>query len=179
MAYRVTFIIILAVFASFHTHAQTSQREYALKAGLIFNFALYSQTVNSILADNSHYVICSASKPFIDVARKTLAQKKIRQRDVHVQLIPLLLPDSQSCHIIFFDKQESYAQYQSSHNNNLKHTLLIGAAPNFIDLGGHINFIRISGKIRFEINPEQLQASGIKVSSKVIRLGKVKMKSSL
>ena len=56
--------------------------------------------------------------------------------------------------------------------------MLIGEMPNFIDLGGHINFIYIGGKIRFEINPEQLQENGINVSSKVIRLGKVKVRSN-
>ena len=178
MTYRVILIILLTVFASLHTNAQTSQREYALKAGLIFNFALYSQSSHSVLADIPHYVICSSSKPFIDVARRILAHKKIRQRDVKVQHIQLLLPDSQPCHIIFFDNLKSYSQYQTSHDIEPTYTMLIGEISNFIDLGGHINFIRIGGKIRFEINPEQLQASGIKVSSKVIRLGKVKMRNN-
>jgi hypothetical protein len=178
MTYRVIFIIILAVFASFHTYAQTSQREYALQAGLIFNFALYSQNSNKELADNDHYVICSSSKPFSDVAQKILAQKKIRQRDVKVQHMQSLWTDSKQCHIIFFDNQTSYSQYRASQKNKPIHTILIGSIPSFIDLGGHINFIRISGKIRFEINPEQLQTSGIKVSSKVIRLGKVKVKNN-
>jgi hypothetical protein len=179
MTYRVIFIILLAVFASFNTYAQTSQREYALKAGLIFNFALYSQNSNKELADNAHYVICSASKSFVDVAKNTLAKKTIRQRYIKIQHIQSLLNDTKSCHILFFDKLKSYSQYQISHDNKLKHTMLIGETPNFISLGGHINFIHISGKIRFEINPEQLHASGIKVSSKVIRLGKVKRKSNL
>ena len=179
MTYRVILFILLAVFASFHLNAQTSQREYALQAGLIFNFALYSHTSNTVLADNSHYVICSSSKPFIDAAQKTLAQKKIRQRGVKVQHYQPLRSDTKSCHIIFFDNQTSYSQYRASQKNKPTHTMLIGSIPSFIDLGGHINFIRIGGKIRFEINPEQLQASGIKVSSKVIRLGKVKVSNNL
>lgn len=178
MTYRVVLIILLTVCASFHTNAQTSQREHALKAGLMYYFALYSQNSDSVLADISHYVICSSSQPFVEVAEKTLAHKKIRQRDVKVQYIQSLLPDSEPCHIIFFDNQQSYSQYQASHNNNPRNAMLIGDIPHFIDLGGHINFIRIGGKIRFEIAPEQLQAKGIKVSSKVIRLGKVKMRNN-
>lgn len=178
MTYRVALIILLNVCASFHTNAQTSQREYALKAGLMFYFALYSQNSHSESADNAHYVICSSSKPFIDIAQKTLAHKKIRQRQVKVQHIQPLLLNSKPCNIIFFDSQKSYSQYQISLNNQPTNTLLIGEAPDFIDLGGHINFIYIGGKIRFEINPEQLQENGINVSSKVIRLGKVKVRSN-
>ncbi|MDX2366796.1 MAG: YfiR family protein [Colwellia sp.] len=177
MTYRVVLIILLTVCASFHTNAQTSQREYALKAGLMYYFALYSQNSHSESADISPYVICSSSKPFVEVAQNTLADKKIRQRDVKIQQIQSLLPNSKPCHIIFFDNQQSYSQYQASHNNKATNAMLIGQTPDFIDLGGHINFIRIGGKIRFEINPEQLEVSGIKVSSKVIRLGKVKMRS--
>lgn len=178
MTYRVILIILLTVCVAFHTNAQTSQREYALKAGLMFYFALYSQNSHSESADNAHYVICSSSKPFVDAAQKTLAHKKIRQRQVKVQHVQPLLLNSKPCHIIFFDNQQSYSQYQVSLDNKPTNALLIGEVPGFIDLGGHINFIRLGGKIRFEINPEQLQASGINVSSKVIRLGKVKVRNN-
>lgn len=179
MTYRVIFITLLAVCASFHINAQTTQREYALKAGLIFNFALYSSNMHSVSADISHYVICSSSTSFVEVGQKTLSDKKIKQRDVKVQYIQSVLPDTKLCQIIFFDNKQSYSQYQVAHNNRLTSTMLIGDIPNFIDLGGHINFIHIGGKIRFEINPDQLHASGINVSSKVMRLGKIKVKNNL
>lgn len=174
MTYRVIFIILLTVCASFNTNAQTSQREYALKAGLIFNFALYSQTSNSVLVDIPHYVICSSSKSFVEVAQKTLAKKKVKQRNVRVTYITPNKMTESMCHIIFFNDNDTYNNYLTSQRKKTIHSMLIGEMPNFIDLGGHINFIQVSGKIRFEINPEQLQASDIKVSSKVIRLGKIK-----
>ena len=178
MTFRVVLIILLTVCTSLHTNAQTSQREYALKAGLIFYLALYSQNSHSESVDNSHYVICSSSSSFVNIAQKTLANKKIRQRDVKVQYVQALLLNSKPCQMIFFDNQQSYSQYQLSLNNKSIPAMLIGEMPNFIDVGGHINFIYIGGKIRFEINPEQLQTSGITVSSKVIRLGKVKVRSN-
>ena len=179
MTYRVILIVLLTVCASFITNSQTSQREYALKSGLIFNFALYSQTLNSELADLSHYVICSSSKLFVEVAQKTLANKKVKQRNVRViYLTPNEMTES-TCHIMFFNNNNTYDNYITSQRKKIIPSMLIGEMPNFIDLGGHINFIQVSGKIRFEINPEQLQANGIKVSSKVIRLGKIKKLSNL
>jgi hypothetical protein len=178
MTYRVILIILLTVCASFYTNAQTSEREYALKAGLMFYFALYSQNTHSVPTDISHYVICSSSKSFVDIAQKTLADKKIRQHDVKVQYAQPPLLNSKPCQMIFFDNLQSYSQYQISLSEKPVSVLLIGEMTDFIDLGGHINFIYIGGKIRFEINPEQLQTSGINVSSKVIRLGKVKVSSN-
>lgn len=177
--YRITLIILFAICALFETNAANSQREYALKAGLIFNFGLYSQVSHSMLADLPNYVICSSSKSFVDIAQKTLVQKKVRQRNVKVTY---LAPDEigeSMCHIIFFDDNDTYALYLTSERKKIINAMLIGEMTNFINLGGHINFIHISGKIRFEINPQQLQASGIKLSSKVIRLGKIKQVSNL
>ncbi len=174
MTYRVILIILLTVCASLKTNAQTSQREYALKAGLMYYFALYSNQTNN--QNTNDYIICSSSKPFIDIATQTLLQKKIGQREVKALYLQPLLMKNNLCHIIFFSDKESYAQYQETLTFPQTNILLIGEASNFIDAGGHIKFIHIGGKIRFEINPEQLEANGIKISSKVIRLGKVKSK---
>ena len=180
MIYRITLIILLNVFTLFNVNAQSSQREFALKAGLIFNFALYSQTSDSlsVLADNTHYIICSSSKAFVEVAQKILAQKKVRHRKVKVTYVSPQMAKN-ICQIIFFNDNDTYASYLTSRSEETINAMLIGEMENFINLGGHINFIRISGKIRFEINPEQLQKSSIKVSSKVIRLGKIKKGNNL
>ena len=175
MTYRVILIILLTVCTSLEASAQTSQREYALKAGLMYYFALYSsQTTNQ---NTNNYIICSSSKSFVEIATQTLLQKKIEQRNVEVRYLQSLLENNTSCHIIFFSDEKSYTQYQTTLNNKPRSTLLIGEASNFINAGGHIKFIHIGGKIRFEINPEQLEISGIKISSKVIRLGKVKVRN--
>lgn len=174
MLYRVFFIICFIALTSVTSYAQTSKREYALKAGLIYNFARFSQRIKPIDSDIPLYVICSTSADFSLIAQKTLDKKLVQQRNVVVKFSTIENLKSHRCDIIYFNKNKQQKKYLLQQKNALSSAMLIGESPNFIALGGHINFIQVSGKIRFEINPEQLHASGIKVSSKVIRLGKIR-----
>jgi hypothetical protein len=51
--------------------------------------------------------------------------------------------------------------------------MIVGETDNFIVQGGHIRFFLSGGKIRFEVSPDKLKLSGITMSSKVLRLGRV------
>ena len=179
MLYRITFIILLVVGLSFKGAAQTSEREYALKAGLIYNFALFSDNTLISSKHMSNYTICSTSTTFVNIARKVLKDKIIHQHNVVIKDSSTSDINSDECHIIFFDQSDLFTQYQNLHPITASGIMLIGEIPNFIDLGGHINFIHLSGKIRFEINPDKLKESNIKISSKVIRLGKIKKANDL
>lgn len=174
MSCKTVLFTLLVVFSSVKTSAQTTQREYALKAGLIYNFARFSQT--SILSSDNEtqYRICSTSNEFSMVAKTTLNNKKIQQRSILVTYLTIEKLATQFCDVIFFEYIATYKRYILAKKHNTSNTILIGNFPDFIDLGGHINFIYISGKIRFEINPNKLKKNGIKMSSKVIRLGKIK-----
>ena len=57
--------------------------------------------------------------------------------------------------------------------NNLSGIMLVGESEGFLITGGHINFFIVSGKVRFEIDPKSLRHSGINMSSKVLRLGRI------
>ncbi|WP_440875748.1 YfiR family protein [Thalassotalea sp. PLHSN55] len=173
MITRCLFIIFLIVMAMPNTHAHSSEREYALKAGLLYNFALYSQNALSAHANHSNYVMCSSSASFVDIAKKNLADKKIKERHIQIEHVNTNQLSDSHCDAIFFTDNTSFEQYKSTPAKHLT-TLLVGESADFIDLGGHINFIVIGSKIRFEINPEQLKENGIKLSSRVIRLGKIK-----
>jgi hypothetical protein len=51
--------------------------------------------------------------------------------------------------------------------------LTIGESDGFAEIGGMINFIIVRGTLRFEINVAEVNRSGIKLSSKLLRLGKI------
>ena len=168
-------LFLLGALLFFSTQTCALDREYTIKSALVFNFARYSQHQTKPLSPTSHYAICSTSKPFIKAAENTLNQKTIESKPIKTRLIT---PEQKQnhCNIIYFDDITLFQRFiENEHDSK---TLLIGHSPNFISMGGHINFIIIGGKLRFEINPEQLAESGIKISSKVIRLGIVKQGKS-
>jgi hypothetical protein len=55
--------------------------------------------------------------------------------------------------------------------------ITVGESPDFLTAGGIINFVRQGNKIRFEINPQAAQRSGLKISSQLLRLAIIKAES--
>ena len=150
-----------------------SDRESALKAGLIFNFAVYSKGEWFDPVKNKHYLICSSDLDFVRVARKTLQNKKIRNSHVLVKHISPDTLRNHNCNSIFFSTDTNTELKFDLLANEFLNAMLIGESDGFIEHGGHINFFLASGKIRFEIDPIGLRNRSIEVSSKVIRLGKI------
>jgi len=172
----ITYLLLVYVFSVSCVHA--AEREDAIKAGLIFNFAAYSHGdwFNSVF-DNS-YFICSESKPFIEVGKKVLKHKFINNTPVKLIHLKSLLTSGDKCHSYYFAGKNVQEQHITHVKSINKKVMLIGDTSAFIEQGGHINFIVIAGKLRFEINPDALNQSGINISSKVIRLGKIKRTSN-
>ena len=61
----------------------------------------------------------------------------------------------------------------TSQNKAFSNLMLVGEFDGFLASGGHINFFIVGGKVRFEIDPIKLKNSGINMSSKVLRLGRI------
>lgn len=150
-----------------------SDREFALKAGLIFNFAVYSKGEWFDAEKHKNYLICSPDADFVKVARKTLQNKTVRDSLVVVKYIAMDSLRQQHCHSIFFSANNNVGIKYDDIDRNLLGAMLVGESDGFIEHGGHINFFLAGGRTRFEINPIALEHSNIEVSSKVIRLGKV------
>lgn len=150
-----------------------SDRESALKAGLIFNFAVYSKGKWFDPVKYKHYLICSPDPDFVRVARETLQDKKVQNSSVLVEHISTDTFHEHHCNSIFFSTNKNTELKFDLLANEFIEAMLIGESDGFIEHGGHINFFLASGKIRFEIDPIGLRNSSIEVSSKVIRLGKV------
>ncbi|MFC1235414.1 YfiR family protein [Vibrio sp. F74] len=150
-----------------------SEREYAVKAGFIFNFARYSEGnwFNPNLRSN--YIICSYNPDFVLTASKTLIGQKVKNRQVEVHLISREGMPDDSCNSFFLTEKNSDLIEKVTRNESLKKTMLVGEMKTFVPSGGHINLFITGGKVRFEVDSDALLDAGIKMSSKVLRLGRV------
>lgn len=165
--------IIIYLSITYVGELYASDRENALKAGLIFNFAVYSKGEWFDTTKEKNYLICSPDADFVRVARHTLQNKKVRNSRVLVQQVSFDTLRNHHCNSIFFNTNINTSLNYQSLSDDFLAVMLIGESNEFIEHGGHINFFLAGGKIRFEIDPIGLRKSSIVVSSKVIRLGKV------
>jgi len=172
----ITYLLLVYVFSVSCVHA--AEREDAIKAGLIFNFAAYSHGDWFNADSDRSYNICSQNKPFVEIGKKVLKHKVINSRPVKLIFLTGPLMKNTQCHSYYFANKNVPDGHITHVKTANKSAMLIGETPTFIEQGGHINFIVIAGKLRFEINPDALNQSGINISSKVIRLGKIKRTSN-
>ncbi|MGL1956471.1 MAG: YfiR family protein [Colwellia sp.] len=156
---------ILATSISYEAIA--SDREYTLKAGFMYNFARYSVGDWFNLDENESYNICSTDEDFVRVAKQTLSKQYIKEHPVKISYINT--PEN-GCHTLFIT---DIIYHPLINHNAFSKTMLVGQTPGVIDFGGHINFFIAGGKVRFEVSPSNLQKAGIKLSSKVLRMGRI------
>ncbi|WP_317715828.1 YfiR family protein [Vibrio sp. TH_r3] len=155
------------------TLSMANDREYAVKSGFIYNFARYSEGDWFNPNTAQRYVICSFDPQFVLIAAKTLVSQKVKNRLVEVQLVSQDGISSSHCNTFFFSNQNSYMLSEVLANPNFSKTMLIGESKDFVKSGGHINFFITGGKVRFEVDSYALNKADIKMSSKVLRLGRV------
>jgi hypothetical protein len=145
------------------------ERESALKAGFLYNFARYSDGdwFNHNLT--SQYTICTTSQAFADIANRVLQAQDVQNVPVFAKYISSPEPD---CHSLFVSA-DTLDTERFIHSPEFSQTMLIGENKGFIQSGGHINFFIAGGRIRFEVDPQHLEDHGIKLSSKVLRMGRI------
>ena len=147
--------------------------EYKVKAAYLYNFAKFVEWPEDTFKDPLLPLgICIiGDDPFgdaIDVIKdKNVKGKKlaIKQSSRKSELT--------GCHILFISPSE---------NNNLsgilkiiknKHILTVSDMNKFAQRGGMINLKQVKDKIRLEINHEAAKQSGLKMSSKLLKIAEV------
>jgi hypothetical protein len=76
------------------------------------------------------------------------------------------------CRVVFVAGAQG-ARLVSSALRTAPGALVIGEAAGALDEGAHINFVVASGKVRFDINLTSARRSGIRISSKLVRVARV------
>lgn len=147
--------------------------EYKVKAAYLYNFAKFVTWPEDTFKDPSLPLgICIfGDDPFgdaIDVIKdKNVKGKKleIKQSSGKSELM--------GCHILFISPSENKNLSGILKNIKNKHMLTVSDMNKFAHRGGMINLKQVKDKIRLEINHEAAKQSGLKVSSKLLKIAKV------
>ena len=98
--------------------------------------------------------------------------QKVDQKKIKITVILNRLYDAEvdSCQVMVFGQEEK--KYTNKVLNQVSKTsiLTVGESEKFLEMGGHINFLIINNTVQFEINQKAIEAAGLSISSKVLRL---------
>ncbi len=75
-----------------------------------------------------------------------------------------------NCHILYVSHSESGAINQILSRTKDQSVLIVGEKPGLAEKGAAINFVEIDGKIKFELNQQNAEAKGLKISGSLISL---------
>lgn len=161
----ITFLVFLCLFI-FPGNALADGLEYRLKAGFVFNFIKFTD----FKKNGDDITVCVAGESplaaFSALNGKSAAGKKVSVKAVN---------DStgvSGCEVLFvaLDTGNSEGLLKSAGNQ----TLTIGESDDFLDKGGIIRFFVEDNHLRFEVNKAALDRAGLFMSSRVLRLARIK-----
>ncbi len=108
---------------------------------------------------------------FLDVVKAVVAEKIVGTHPLVVKPVSSE-EDMKSCHVVFFRASERKHTRAAIEGLAQAGVLFVGEDESFLRQGGMINLIREHGSVRFEVNAEAIDRSGIHFSSKILVLAK-------
>jgi hypothetical protein len=157
--------------------AQTpSLAEYRIKAAFLFNFVQFVEwPPNAFTNERAPLVVCVAGRdPFGDALDQTLAGEWAGKRSIVVRRASG--PEGLgSCHLLFVSKSEKgrLGTLLQAVGDSAP-VLTVSDIEGFVDGGGTIGFFLERKRVRFEISPSQAQQHGLKLSSQLLGVGRIR-----
>lgn len=143
--------------------------EYEIKAAFIYNFAKFVDWPPSLSPEIS---LCILGKDYFagafeEIQGKPVGGKKFTARRIAAP------GEAKSCAILFISSSEKENLDRILGAVKGFNLLTVGDTEGFAQQGVVINLYLEGGKVRFEINLEAVRSTGLRMSSKLLQLGRI------
>jgi hypothetical protein len=155
-------------------------KEYQIKAVFLFNFTQFVEWPVATFPTNDTPICIGilGNDPFGPSLEETVQGETIGNRKLVIQRSHQV-EDLKNCHLLFISKSEQGHVPEILSALNPTAVLTVSEVDGFTLNGGNINFYLEGNKVRFEINPDTARSRGIKLSSQLLRLGKIINRESI
>jgi hypothetical protein len=166
---------VLAVAVTLSAQAASSA-EYRIKAVFLFNFVQFVEWPASAFAnERAPLVICVVGDdPFGDALDETIEGESIEKRKLLVRRVSHR-EGLHRCHLLFVSRSEQARLgevFQAVGSS--APVLTVSDIDGFVERGGTIGFFLERKRVRFEISPAHAQNRGLKLSSQLLGLGRIR-----
>jgi hypothetical protein len=170
---RSRFLVILVsflAFASLLASAQQHPTESQVKAAYLYNFGKFVSWQADQASRSVPLEICVLGKdPFGGVLDATVGGESIDGRTISVRRIAKI-QDAPQCRILFVSSSEEGRLNSVLPAAQHFGMLTVSDIPRFATRGGVIEFVTQEGKIRFEVNRDSAEQSGLVLSSQLLKV---------
>ncbi len=166
--------LMLAPWPSLSARAESaSDQEYRLKAAFLYNFGKFVEWPAKSFPDaRTPFTVCVIGKDPFRGALDDIKDKSIGGRSMSVRGIAGI-EDAGQCHILFISSSEKENLPSILKVIRNKSILTVGDTKSFAESGVMINLSLSDNKISLEINPIAAEQAALKISSKLLQLGRI------
>ena len=164
--------VVLAVWG-LTSVAQPTGTEYEFKAAYLYKFANFVEWPDKSFSEPRAPITIGilGRDPFGELLDKLVKGETVNGRLFVVKRFDQPA-DLDSCHILFVPASEKKRWPAIREKIKDKAVLTVGDFDEFARSGGIINFVLFRNTVQFEINGEAAERAGLKISSKLLRLGR-------
>jgi hypothetical protein len=155
---------------------QEALPEADLKAAVLYNFTKYVEWPAEAFgsADAPLVVGVYGDESFTKTLRTLLADKTAHKRPFTVRRLTSNT-DAKSCHILFFQANESRRLGGQLYDTIKRSPILtVGESEEFMEQGGMVHLYTEDKQMRFEVHPPTAENAKLTVSSRLLRLAKIR-----
>ena len=165
--------VLLCLSFSLCSFAQTSSREYNIKAAFLYNFTQFVEwPAKAFAGSEAPFVIgILGEDPFQSVIDETVAKEKVNGHPIVVRRYKEV-QEVKNCHILYISMKEALKVTEIL-SAIPEYVLTVSDIPNFARTGGMVHFINQSNKIRLQINSAAVKAADLNISSKLLRVAEI------
>lgn len=170
--FRVLLTTLMLLYSISGSIASPGDREYQIKIAFLTNFISYTQWPDiTRRTESSEFVFCSSSDRFVEIASPSLKDKQVEGKPIRLATVE---PGTEwQCDLLFILVEEADLWVKYLSEVDAEGILIVGERRGFAHEVGNINFFLAGNKLRFEINLDSLESSGLKISSRLLRLAKL------
>lgn len=172
---RLTLIIAAAAVPLFSpVPAQAEAPEYQVKAAMLYKFAVFVEwPAKAFASGTSPFVACVVGKdPFGRWLQEEMGEARVGSHPVEIRRLEEG-GAAEACHLAFIgaSEQPRLPEILAPLRNTSTLTVSdVSDASQFCTLGGMICLVMEKGKVRFQLNSQAIEQSGLKIDSKLKRV---------
>lgn len=147
--------------------------EHELRAAFLVRFTQFVEWPGVPAEASKAFTICVLGAHPIEATLARLPELATAQgRSIQVRRVER--PGAaDGCEVLYIPPPQTHLLPQVQRELQGKPVLVVADAPGLADQGATISFVDKAGRLRFEINPGNAQAAGLKISSRLLKLATI------
>ncbi len=142
--------------------------EDSVKAGIILNFAKYTEWPGAALAGDSLRVCGLGNQPLSGKLAQ-MQGRQVQSREIQVRILTRA-DEWRDCHVLFIPAAEKQRGDAILRALAQAPVLTVGDSEEFAQSGGIIGLKLRAGRVRFDINLAAARKAGLSLSSQLLKL---------